>query len=281
MKRKILVSLVSFYILLSFSSCATVETILQEPVVSLHSVDITSITFNGTQLLCKVQIENPNPFDIPFPEVGWEFFINANSFVNGVIRNNQRLRARDTTLVEVPVNLDYLNIFNTFSSLRDRNNADYKVALAVKFAIPVLGDKVWNLEHVGNIPMLQIPRVNSPSMRIVRTDLTMVEFAVTVNVENPNAFQLPAPKINFDYRVNNTSILRNNFENRSPLAPSSVTPLVFGIAVYYSDLFRIIPGLRTSGSATGVLDMTFDFGIPAFRNENINLQIPGNLPLSR
>ena len=275
--KKLIFTMGLIIISLSLTTCETVQTIIQQPIVSFHSVKLENINLNGIQLLNFIQIQNPNGFDIPFPEVGWEFFINANSFVSGVIRNSQRVRARDITLVEVPVNLDYLEIFNTFSSLKGRSQSDYKIALAAKFNIPVIGDKVWRFEHNGNFPVLQVPRLSTPSMAMNRADLTMAEFVVTINVENPNPFPLPSPKIAFDYKLNNTTILRNNYDNRSPLSSSSVSPLRFGIAVYYADVLRVLPGLR--GNTTSQLDMNFDFGIPAFANDIFNLQVPGILPM--
>lgn len=277
--RKLLFALIIICAALSLTTCQTLETIFSEPLISLHSVELGGISFNGAQVLCKLNVENPNVIDIPFPEVGWELFLNANSFISGVIKNDQRLKSRDTTVVEVPVNLNFLDIFNAFASLKGKTQTDYKVALAAKFAIPILGDKTWNFAHEGNLPMLQLPKISAPAMKVNSVNLSGVEFAVTLNVENPNAFPLPAPKINFDYKVNGTSLLRNTLPNKSELGANSVTPVIFGIQVLYSDLFRVIPALRASSSASSELDMTFDFGIPAFKDELVKLLVPAILPL--
>ncbi|MCL2210029.1 MAG: LEA type 2 family protein [Treponema sp.] len=278
--KKLLVTLIILCALLSLTTCQTLETLFSEPLISLHSVELGSLNFNSAQILCKLAVENPNIFDIPFPEVGWEIFLNANSFISGIIKNDHKLKARNETIVEVPVSLDFLDIFNVFTSLKGRAQTDYKVALAAKFAIPLLGDKIWNFAHEGNFPMLQLPKISAPSIRVNTANLSGVEFAISMNVENPNGFQLPAPKINFDYKVNNTSLLRNTFTNRSELGANSVTPVIFGIHVLYSDLFRVLPALRTSISASSELDMTFDFGIPAFKDELVKLLLPANLPIS-
>jgi LEA14-like dessication related protein len=278
--KKSVLTLFILLIVLLFTTCQTISASLQEPVISLHSVELAEITFSGTHLVCKVQIENPNPFDIPFPEVGWEFFINTNSFVKGVTKNDRRIRAKNATIIEVPVALNYIDIFRVFSSLKGRSDFDYKAALAVKFNIPVIGDKVWRFEPSGTVPLPQPPKLSSPVMRVESSDLSRLEWYVSVNVENPNPFELPAPKINFNYQVAGTSILRNAFTNRQKLAPSSVTPVVFGIVVYYADVFRVLPNLRNTASAPSNLDMTFDFSIPAFSGDTFNLQIPALLALA-
>jgi len=267
--------------ILSFTTCKTVP-VLQEPVISLHSVQLAKLDIlSGAQLLCKVQVENPNIFTIPLPEVGWEVFINTNSFVNGVIKDNQQIKAHNSSIVEIPVNLNYLDIFKAFASLKGKKQTDYKAAFDIKFAIPLLGDKIWHLEYEGELPMPQLPKISAPVMRVEKADLTMVEWYVSFNVENPNPFELPQPKIAFNYQINNRTFLQNTLPNKGPLASSSVTPVVFGLLVYYADLFRVFSDLRTAANVQSQLDVTFDFGVPVFSGENISLRIPASLPLNR
>jgi LEA14-like dessication related protein len=262
-----------------FTTCETVQTVLQEPVISLHSLELAKVNFTDAQILCKVQIDNPNVFDIPFPEIGWEIFLNANAFINGVVKNDQKIKGRNSTLVDIPVSFEYLYVFRTFASLLGSKSIEYKIPLALKFSIPILGYKIWRLEPQGVLPLPQVPKLNTPTVRIASSNLSMVELVVSMNVENPNTFSLPPPKIAFNYMVNNTSILRNSFENRTQLAASSVTPVMFGLAVHFTDVFRIIPSLINSSSASTLLDMSVDFGVPAFSSQKFNLQVPGSLPL--
>ena len=277
--RRILSALAVFCLTLFLTTCQTLPSVVSEPLVSLHSAEITAIRINGTELLCLVRVENPNPFDIPFPEIGWELYINDNSFINGIIRNNQNIRARNSTLIEVPVNLNYLDIINSFSSLRGRSRLDYKVALTAKFSIPVLRDREWRMEYNGAAQMPQLPRLSSPSMRVDNVDLNGAQIRVSVNVENPNNFALPAPKFTINYLVNRDSLITGTLEASGPIAASGSLPIVFGFPVRYSDLFRRFQNLGNLREVQTSLVLSFDFGIPVFANEAFNLQIPGTLPL--
>ena len=272
-------ALLMIFAVILFSNCQTVETVLREPAVSLASVELANISFNGLQLLSKVRVENPNGFEIPFPEVGWDLFINDNSFADGVIRNNQRIRARGATLVEIPVNLGYLEVFNTFASLVGRNQSDYKIALAVNIPLPVLGNRVWNFEHEGVFPLLQAPRLSMPSLRIDRMDLSGAEIVVSVNVDNPNVFALPPPRISYDLLVNRASFVQNQMEAAAPLAASSSTPVSFRTTIDYASVLRGFVGSLTAGEVPIQFNLDFDFAIPFFSGQS--LQIPGTLPLPR
>jgi len=249
------------------------------PAVSFISSELTDISYNGVQLLSKVQIENPNSIEIPFPKIVWKIFLDGNFFIDGVIENNQNINSRETAIVEVPVILDYLEVFESFGPLKGRSHADCKITLAVNFPIPVFEDRIWNFEYEGDIPLLQEAMFTSPIMEVLKVDAATVELYVSVNIENPNVFELPEPRLIFDYEVYDTLIMRRRLNSSGPLAPSSVMPVVFGLLIYYKDVFQILPMVRTEREAPGQLNLSMDFPVPAFNGETFNLQIPGTLPL--
>jgi LEA14-like dessication related protein len=262
-----------------FTNCQSLDSVFREPAVSLRSVELANISFTGVQLLCKVNVENPNSFNIPFPQTDWEFFVNANSFVRGTVKNDQSLRPRRTTVVDVPVSFEYLEVFKTFSSLRGTGQADYRVALDMKFTFPVLGDMVLSLQHEGVFPVLQVPKLTLPSMKIDRLDFTRAELLFTVNVENPNPFDLPSPQMAYDYLVNRNSVIKSSVETAAPLAAASVTPVAVRLAVNYADLYRSFQSLINLGEAPSLFSMRSDFSIPAFADDTFLTEITGSLPL--
>ena len=249
------------------------------PVVSFISSELADISYNGVQLLSKVRIENPNGVEIPFPKIDWKIFLDGNFFIDGVIENNQNIKPRETTIVEVPVTLNYLEVFDSFGPLKGRSQVDCKITLAVNFPVPAFEDRAWNFEHEGDIPLLQEPMFASPIMEVLKGDAATVELYVSVDIENPNVFELPEPRLIFNYEVYDTLIMRRRLNSNGPLAPSSVMHVVFGLLIYYTDLFRILPMVQTEREAPGQLNLSMDFSVPAFNEDTFNLQIPGILPL--
>jgi len=253
----------------------------QEPAVSLKSVNLENINFNGANLLCLVEVLNPNGIDIPFPETDWQLFVNTNPFINGTVRNNQRIKARDTTFVEVPVNLDYQEVINSFRSLLGSSQAGYKVALELKFSAPALRGRVWNFEHEGSFPMPQLPQIRTPTMRMENANITRAEMIVTINVVNPNPFPIPTPRFSYDYQLNRNSFIKGDVENDRLLSANSTTPVIFRLVVNYADLFRSFSAMRNLFEVPSLLILTCDFGIPLFSGETLRFEIPGTLPVLR
>ena len=278
---KFVITCIAFFAALFFTSCRSLPSAAQEPVVSIQSAELTGIDINGVQLLCKVEVKNPNSFDIPFPETDWTLYINTNSFANGTVKRNHRIRARSSAIVEVPVNIEYFGFFNTFRSLIGARQVDYKLALGVKIQTPVLGDKVWNIEHNGTLPLPQQPRFSSPSMKVENASSARADVIISINVENPNIFPLPAPSIKYDYILNRNSFIRGEIINARPLAASSITPLELKLQVSFSDLFRSFSALRNLREVASNLIFEADFGIPVFKGEVFRFELPGNLQLPR
>ncbi|MCL2196519.1 MAG: LEA type 2 family protein [Treponema sp.] len=277
--KKFLFLIIAVYAVFTFTTCETLMAAFQEPNVSLQSVDLTNITFNSANLLCKVAVQNVNSFELPFPQTDWRVFINSNSFLNGTLSSGSRVRARNTSVIEVPVSLDYLQVLNAFKSLKGSKDVGYKVALAVSFNFPVIGEKVFNFDYEGALPLPQLPRFSKPAITLDKRDATRAELLVSIDIENPNVFELPSPKINYDYSLNRNSFIKGVVESEAPLAPSAVTPLNFRLVVTYADLLRSFASLVTAREVSSLLNISCDFGIPIFSGETLKLELPGTLPL--
>jgi LEA14-like dessication related protein len=222
--------MLAFSAALVFSNCQSMNSIFKEPVVSLRSVELTGISFTGAELLCKVNVENPNNFNIIFPEIDWKFFINTNSFISGVLKNNEPIKSRRTTVVDIPVSVNYVDVFNTFASLRGSKSVDYKIALDVKIAFADLINKVWHLEHDGNFPVLQIPAVSFRGIDVKNISLTRLDFELNLEIENKNIFAMTVNRLSYVLAINNSQWSNGNVQNIKIAADGkAVVPISFSI----------------------------------------------------
>lgn len=116
-------------------------------------------------------------------------------------------------------------------------------------------------------------------MRVEKINSTMVELYVEVNLENPNEIELPQPRLAFDYKVYDASIIRSRLRSEGPLAPSSVTPIIFGIVVYYRDMYRAFPELVTLKEVPTELNLSCTLEISIRDDEPSTLKVPFILPI--
>jgi LEA14-like dessication related protein len=260
------------------------SSIIKEPLISLNSTELTGIDFTGIDMLCKVNVENPNPVEIPFPKIDWNLFLSSNELVSGNIENGESLKAKKSTVVNVPFHIDYADLYNTVTSIRDaaqngEKETDYKVALAAKFNLPVLGEKTLPLEINGKVPLLRMLKFSDISIGIDKIDFSGVSLNCLLNVENPNVFPIPFPKMDWDYSINKNSFIKSSVPNSAPLAADAVSPVTIKLTLAYADIYKNFQSLLNAGEASGALSLTSALGVPAFADEKQSFEGLNKIPL--
>jgi len=279
---KIAITGIVLSVILQLTTCQSLSKVVKEPVFTFQSVEFAGIDTKGIKMLGKVQVKNPNKFEIPFPETDYSLLVNTNQFLKGTIKKDQRIKAGGSAIIEIPMNVEYVGLFNTIRSLtRGTPQAAYKVALGIKVPTPVFGEKVWNLERNGNLPLPQTPKINSPSIKLGTIDTTKAELIVAMKLENPNSFQIPAPKITYDYMINRNSFIKGNVANQKPLAAKSTSDVEFRMQVNYTDLFRSFASLITAREVSTSLNYSCDFGLSELGFNIVSSALPFTLPIRR
>jgi len=272
----------------AFWSCQTVGSVVQEPAVSLNSVNIAGISFSGVDLIVTVDVENPNRFSIPMPNIDWELFINEASFLQGSLSNDQSIGRLQTVTVALPVSFTFEGLYRSFASLIELREAAYNIALGISFPLPVIADRVFNLDFAGVLPLPQFPTLSLAQMNISRIDFSGVELTWGINVENPNSFPIPFPNLNWNYDVNGVPLIQSNFAGAGHIAAGAAGVALISVSVAYADVLRVI-GAGFAGDAVSNLSLGIDpgeigFPLPAALDGGIIqgiLNIPGTLPILR
>jgi LEA14-like dessication related protein len=282
MKRLFTIFLVSTIFCLWFSSCESLRAVLQEPRVSLRTVDLGGISFNGVDMIARLNVENPNSFDIPFPEIDWHVFINDNSFVSGTLTNDTRLRSRRTVTVDVPFSVSYSGLFNSIASLWGASEAGYHIALGIRFPLPIISGKTYNVDFSGVIPLLQVPRIQAGSFSTGRIDFTGVEQNWIFTVENPNAFPIPLPDLNWNYAVNGVALVRGGVVGAGQIDALSETPVNIRVGVQYADILAVLGTLANSSQVSSLMKLDSNFNLPGMEGLTgfaSSLEMPSILPI--
>ena len=269
-------------LMLVLTTCQTLSSIVREPSVFLKSMDIAGINLNGVDLIAHVNIENPNSFSIPMPKIDWELFLNAAHFTQGTLKGGDTIRGNGSTTMALPLSFTYDGLYRSFASLVGTKEAAYKVALGVSFPLPIIEEKIYNLDFSGILPLPQLPRLSGGQVSISKMDFTGIELACGINVENPNVFSIPFPGIHWDYQVNGISIVKSSLAGAGEIAAAAVSAAHFNVGFTYTDLFRLVSSARNAAEARGNLSVTMDStGFPQALLGNIGsaLNIPGNIPI--
>jgi LEA14-like dessication related protein len=262
------------------TACRSFTPAMKEPVLSLNALDLSGVNFTGVDLIARVTVENPNAFGIPFPQLDWEFFINAGSFIKGTVKNDNTIKARTAAVVDIPFSLSYQGIYHTFQSLRGSQEADYTLVLNAAFPTAVQG-KTYTFKTGGVLPLPRMPLISAPAFSIARLDFNGLGIVCTFNVENPNEFPVPSPRIAWDYLVEGNSLVKSSLEDPRLIPAKAVSPVDIRVDIAYSDLYQAIRSLPGGREAPFVVAVKADFPIPALEGLSEALDISGTIPLIR
>jgi len=288
MKSRVFFPLLIIFSAFVFWGCQSMGDAFREPAVSLNSVSIAGISFNGVDLIVTVDVENPNRFSIPMPGIAWELSVNGASFLQGSLPGDQSIARRQSATVALPVSFTFEGLFSSFASLVDLKEAAYNIALEVSFPLPVMADRVFDLEYAGTLPLPQLPALSLGQMDVSRIDFSGIEMTWGINVENPNSFPIPFPSLDWDYSVNGVPVVRSSFAGAGQIAAGAAGVALITVSVAYADVLGAVGAALTgdadSAFSLGLNPEAIGFPLPALPNPGSAqslLSIPGSIPILR
>jgi LEA14-like dessication related protein len=248
-----LVLLAASALALTLSVCGTLSSALREPGLSLDSVEMTGIDFNGVDLLCKINVNNPNAFNIPFPRIDWECLVGAGSLVRGTIKNDSVLVSRTDTIVEVPVSMTYEGIVKSLAALGSGREAPYTVKFGVTFTFPLVGDKTWNFEHSGSLPLPRLPSIGFRGIRVKNISLSRLDFEAELEVKNDNVFSININELFCDLVVNNSRWFQGGVPSSLSVAAEGTSVIPVAVSIDALALVRDLTVMITTGRDASVV----------------------------
>lgn len=197
--------LILIFVLFSFSSCATLGNIVQEPEVIFEKAEITNINFQGISFEFSFIVDNPNPIGIDMEGYAYNLQIEGNSFIKGSTSEGFHIGSNSKSVVKLPVTLDYKDLYNLFSDVEGKDDIDYKITNIFTFKIPVMGNISFAVEHEGTFPALKIPVMVIESLNLKKLGIFKSELELVIRLKNPNNFSLSLDSLDYNFTVNNKS----------------------------------------------------------------------------
>lgn len=271
---------------LALSSCAALQdlTQIQAPRVSFQDVRYTGLSFDAIDLAVDVNIHNYNPVSINFSGFDYEFDINDNPFLTGQQDYAFSIAAMDQTTVQIPVSVNFQDVYNTVSSLLTEDQASYRMAGGVLFDVPVLGQLRIPFSKSGEFPAVKLPDIRVSGLRVTRLDVGGADIALNLEIANPNAFELLLNRIDYTLLINGRNLMQGIGEPQTRIAKNSSAPLSLGMSLDFAQIgltiYQILSGYnQVNYQLQGSLDV--GSSLPLLKHAAIPLNQSGVLNISR
>ena len=122
--------------LLLTGSCASVNTLVATPQVSLRNVEVTDVALNRQSFVLAFDVTNPNPFPLPVSRVSYGVELDGHRFASGEARNRFTVPAGSDGAFAISVDLDLLNTApDLLFIVRDASRRDIPYVLSGRFDV--------------------------------------------------------------------------------------------------------------------------------------------------
>lgn len=278
-----------FSLIFILSGCQTIQNLadtIQKPSLSITDVRVTDFAFDEIELTYDVKIENPNPIAVQMVSYDYDFNINNNDFIKGTQDEQLRIESSGSSTFQIPMRLNFQELYDLFSSLRGQDEADYNLMANLDFDLPVLGETTLPLEKRGSIPMIKLPKINVSSLEVNEVNFSEADLVLNLEVDNPNGFGLLVNALSYNLDVNGHNWIDGSNSKKIAISENNQNRIAIPISLNISEIgTSVVQLLNSSGGLDYDLSGSFDFGAthPLLKNIQTDFAFDksGDVPLIR
>jgi len=134
------------------SACASMETLISAPDVSLRNVQLTELNFSEQTFLLGFDVTNPNPFPLPISTVSYGVELDGQYFAGGETRGGFTVPASGDGEFAISVQLNLLKTApQLLFIIRDGANREIPYELKGRLGVDIPFAKPVSFESTGEI----------------------------------------------------------------------------------------------------------------------------------
>lgn len=237
------------FLVIFLAGCAQISNVLKDTGIKTPKVEsvkphITDIDFDGIEITFDIYINNPYPVPIKSPHFKYAVDIEKKEFVKSDNPVEMSLPASGTGTLQVPVKMGYMNMYNLYKNLKDKNEASY--TLHGNIIIAVMGyDFNIPVTKSGTIPILKIPAFSDIKYDIGQVSKSGAKISATAQIKNPNIFDLDIKNIRYSLYFGDIKIGCISANAKEIIIAGKKTPITLSGEIGTRDAFvQILSGSK-------------------------------------
>jgi LEA14-like dessication related protein len=218
------------------------------PKLTFRSVDLRSLDLEGATMGFNFDVENRNRFGLEVARIAYALEVEGTRVTGGDVPGGLKLPAEGMAPLTFTSRLRYSDVPGIASLLGKREAVRYKLSgtVGVQTALGVIE---LPMSHEDSVNLPRAPRFSLDGLSIRSASLDRVTLELRVRVENPNAFSLPAGKLDSAFSLGGAQVARIDGQALSALLGSGNAVVAIPIAVDLAEAGRAAAELLRGGKA--------------------------------
>lgn len=256
-----------------------------KPEVKVAGSRLVGLTLSKALLEVELNVSNPNRYPIVLGALDFQLNLQDAKILAGQQLQGNKLAAGKNQSIILPLEIGFADLGKFITNLSDLNALDYVVAGGMTFDIPVVGPLRVPYETKSEIPIPRMPKFKLAGVQQKRLSLSGAELVLSVELDNPNAFDLLVNKLNYALALNGHAVTAGSLGEQIKIAAAgkSSVDIPVNLSFGISSALAFYEMLRAGGDINYALDLDSELGssLPLLSSFPFAAKHVGKVPLSR
>lgn len=273
--KKIILTIVCAAAVLT--SCAGIKDMVgrfvQKPEIDFKDVSLEDLSLTGGTVVFNFTVKNTNPVPSILHSVRYDLMLNGRNFTRGVITKGIQLQPGATGELEVPVTVDFLDVFDNIMDFVSRDTVNYRLSGSVG-----LGPVAIPYSRHGSFNMPRLPDISLRQVSVDSLSLTGAKMVLDLELDNSNPFALDLAGFSYELALGAIPFADGATEAVPSIAEADRSTVTIPVNVNFFKLGRAAYNLLREESANYDLRGEFFMTLPKRGKTGFPFRKTGQVP---
>lgn len=127
----------------------------QMPKISLDSIQIKNYSLSGASLSCKLNLDNPNAFNLLFKRLDYNLKLGGTQFAKASALPSGPIAGNGQSLINLGMDVSFAQLGLTAYRLLQKSKTDYSLNGGIVFDTPAGGERLVPFNLSGQVPFFR------------------------------------------------------------------------------------------------------------------------------
>ena len=231
-------------LVLTVGGCATIQELVKRPEITFDSLDAREMSLTQGTFLFRFNVANPNPVGLHLDDILYDLEINGQRLVSSRLDQGVNLVASGSAPLEIPITINYLDIFDSLTKLVGSDTLDYRLSGSAAVGLLRIPYR-----SSGKLDVPKLPDISVESIKIDSLSFGGAALKMTLGLKNPNAFGLKMDGMEYAARLGDLQLAKGTTRNITPLTAKGRSLMDIAVNLDFLEMGRGAMTLLSGSSA--------------------------------